>query len=121
MPKKILGAYVVTPGSDLSDIPPLQNLVERILKKSEGRGNVVMARLSDEALSRIDQLVEATIFGSRSEAAAFLVGVGIESQKELFERLGKHTEEIRKLKEQLRSVAMDALGQKDEKEETKPE
>lgn len=112
MAKKIFGAYVVTPGTDLSEVPPLQNLVDRILKKSEGRGNVVMARLSDEALARIDQLVEATIFSSRSEAAAFLVGAGIESQKELFERLGAHTEEIRKLKEQIKQVAMDALAPK---------
>jgi len=112
MPKKILGAYLVTPNSDLSEVPELQSLAERILKKSEGRGNVVMARLSDDALARIDQLVEATIFGSRSEAAAFLVGVGIESQKELFDRLSAHTEEIRKLKEQLRKVALDALSPK---------
>ena len=50
-----------------------------------------------------------TLFGSRSECAAFLIGAGIDSQKELFERLGAHTEEIRKLKEQLRQVALDAL------------
>jgi len=119
MPKKIFGAYVVTPGTDLSEIPPIQKLMDRVLNKSENRGNVVMARLSDDALARIDQLVEATIFGSRSEAAAFLVGAGIESQKELFERLSVHTEEIRKLKEQLKKVAMDALAPKDKDGEAK--
>lgn len=80
--------------------------------QGKGRGNVVMARLSDEALARIDQLVEATLFGSRSECAAFLIGAGIESQKVLFERLSAHTEEIRKLKEQLWQVAYDALKEK---------
>jgi len=49
------------------------------------------------------------LFSSRSECAAFLIGAGISSQKELFERLGAHTDEIRKLKEQLRQVALDAL------------
>src|SRR5580704_11648366 len=68
---------------------------------TRGRGNVVMVRTGDEALARIDQLVEADLFSSRSECAAFLISAGIESQKELFERLGAHTEEIRKLKEQL--------------------
>jgi len=80
---------------------------------TRGRGNVVMVRLGDEALARVDQLVEATIFASRSECAAFLIGAGIESQKQLFDRLSAHTEEIRKLKEQLRQVALDALKPKE--------
>jgi Arc/MetJ-type ribon-helix-helix transcriptional regulator len=77
--------------------------------KGDGRGNVVMVRIGDEALARVDQLVEAELFGSRSECAAFLIGAGIASQKELFDRLSAHTDEIRKLKEQLRQVALDAL------------
>ena len=80
---------------------------------TRGRGNVVMARISDEAVARIDQLVEADLFSSRSECAAFLIGAGIESQKELFARLSVHTEEIRKLKEQLHQVALDALKPRD--------
>ena len=60
--------------------------------KGDGHGNVVMARMGDDALARMDQLVEATLFGSRSECAAFLIGAGIASQKELFDRLGAHTD-----------------------------
>ena len=111
MAKKILGAYV----GNLSDVPELQNLLGRFVDKASSRGNVVMARLTDEALARIDQLVEATIFSSRSEAAAFLIGVGIESQKELFDRLRAHTDQIRELKEQLRKLALDALRPKERK------
>jgi Arc/MetJ-type ribon-helix-helix transcriptional regulator len=87
----------------------LENALGRFKTKGEGRGNVVMVRLGDEALAKADQLVEATLFSSRSEAAAFLVGAGIESQKELFDRLKSHTDEIRKLKEEIRKVALDAL------------
>jgi Arc/MetJ-type ribon-helix-helix transcriptional regulator len=111
MSKKILGAYI----GHLSDVPDLQNLLDRFANKGEGRGNVVMARLSDDALAKVDQLVEATLFSSRSEAAAYLVGAGIESQKELFERLGAHTDEIRKLKEQLRKIAFETLQPKKKK------
>jgi Arc/MetJ-type ribon-helix-helix transcriptional regulator len=111
MSKKILGAYI----GNLSDVPDLQNLLDRFASKGEGRGNVVMVRLSDDALAKVDQLVEATLFSSRSEATAYLVGAGIESQKELFDRLGTHTEAIRKLKEQLRKVAFDALKPKKKK------
>ena len=75
MAKKILGAYI----GHLSDVPDLQNLLDRFATKGEGRGNVVMVRLSDDALAKVDQLVEATLFSSRSEATAYLVGAGIES------------------------------------------
>ena len=95
------------------DIPELHNALDRL--GGEGRNNVVMVRLTDDALGRIDQLVEATLASSRSEAAAVLIGAGIESQKGLFERLSSHTDEIRKLKEQLRKVALDALKPPSEK------
>jgi Arc/MetJ-type ribon-helix-helix transcriptional regulator len=111
MSKKIVGAYI----GNLSNVPDLQNLLDRFANKGEGRGNVVMVRLSDDALAKVDQLVEATLFGSRSEAAAYLVGAGIESQKELFDRLGTRTEEIRKLKEQLRKIAFETLQPKKKK------
>lgn len=111
MSKKILGAYI----GNLSDVPDLQNLLDRFASKGEARGNVVMVRLSDDALAKVDQLVEATLFSSRSEATAYLIGAGIESQKELFERLGTHTEEIRKLKEQLRKIAFETLQPKKKK------
>jgi hypothetical protein len=95
--------------------PGAKDLKELLVnfKRGESRGNVVMVRLNDEALARLDQLVEATLFSSRSECAAFLIGAGIDSQKELFDRLSIHTDEIRKLKEQLRQVAWDALKPKE--------
>jgi len=91
----------------------LKDLLGQFVNKGDGRGNVVMVRVNDDALARMDQLVEASLFGSRSECAAFLIGAGIASQKELFDRLGAHTDEIRKLKEQLRQVALDALKPKE--------
>jgi hypothetical protein len=93
----------------LSEIPEVQDMVARFRAHHEERSNVVMVRLSDDALARINQLVDSTLVSSRSEGAAVLIGAGIESQKELFVRLTAHTDEIRKLKEQLRQVAMDAL------------
>ncbi len=89
--------------------------------RGRGRGHVVMARLGDEALARVDQLVEADLFASRSECAAFLIGAGIESQKELFARLSAHTGEIRKLKDQLRQAAFDVLKAKEDAPGRAPE
>jgi Arc/MetJ-type ribon-helix-helix transcriptional regulator len=68
-----------------------------------------MVRLGDAALTALDQLVEGGLFGSRSEAAAFLVGAGIESQRELFDRVGKHSAEIKRIRQSLKQDALDAL------------
>ena len=90
----------------------LKDLLGQYMNLRSSRAHVVMVRLGDDALAKLDQLVEAGIFASRSECAAFLIGAGIDSQRELFERLAAHTEEIRKLKEQLQQVALDALKPK---------
>jgi len=68
-----------------------------------------MVRLGDSALTALDQLVEGGLFGSRSEAAAFLVGAGIEAQRNLFDRVGKHSAEIKRIRESLKQDALDVL------------
>ena len=94
---------------NLSDIPEFQALADRFRHPGANRSNVVMVRLTDEAVKSIDLLVDATLFSSRSEGAAFLIGAGIENQKDLLQKLSVHTEEIRRLKDQLRNIAVDAL------------
>ena len=94
---------------NLSNIPEVQDMLGRFRGRVEERSNVVMVRLSNDALARIDQLVDSSLAGSRSEAAAILVSAGIDSQKELFGRLTGFTDEIQKLKEQLRQVAFETL------------
>ncbi len=68
----------------------------------QGRGNVVMVRVNDEALEHLDMLVEAEITKSRSESAAFLINEGINANQDLFERIGAITQQIAELREQLR-------------------
>jgi len=68
-----------------------------------------MVRLSDLAVASLDELVDARLFGSRSEAAAFLVGAGIEGQRELFARIGKHSREIQRIRQSLKHEALETL------------
>jgi len=68
-----------------------------------------MVRLGDAAVTALDELVEAALFGSRSEAAAFLLGAGIEAQRELFARVGKHSAEIKRIRQSLKRDALVAL------------
>jgi Arc/MetJ-type ribon-helix-helix transcriptional regulator len=93
----------------LSSLPELQELLSRFSGGKAPRENVVMVRLGDAALTSLDQLVEAGLFGSRSEAAAFLLGAGIQAQRELFERIGKHSAEIKRIRQSLKQDALEAL------------
>jgi Arc/MetJ-type ribon-helix-helix transcriptional regulator len=94
----------------LSELPDLQELLRPFLGGKGPRERVVMVRLGEDGVSRLDELVDAGLFGSRSEAAAFLVGVGIQAQSELFERIGKQAAEIKRLRGELRKTALDALS-----------
>jgi len=68
----------------------------------KGRGNVVMVRINDEALTHLDMLVDADITKSRSESAAFLINEGIRMNQELYARIGTITQQISDLRAQLR-------------------
>ena len=93
----------------LSSLPELQELLSRFCGGEAPRGNVVMVRLGDAAVAALDELVEAGLFGSRSEGAAFLLGAGIEAQRELFARVGKHSAEIKRIRQSLKQDALVAL------------
>ena len=89
----------------LCDLPELQS----ILGMGDTRDNVVMMRLGAEAVARLDELVDAGLFGSRSEAAAFLVGAGIQGQKKLFQKISKQSAEIKRIRESLRKTALETF------------
>jgi Arc/MetJ-type ribon-helix-helix transcriptional regulator len=94
----------------VSSLPQLEELLAPFLGDKGSRGHVVMVRLGDDSVARLDDLVESGIFGSRSEAAAFLVGAGVQAQRELFERIAMQTSEIKRLRTSLREAALSALG-----------
>jgi len=93
----------------LSSLPELRECLAPFLGGAGPRGHVVMVRLGEESLQRLDDLVEAGLFGSRSEAAAFLVGAGIQSQKGLFAKIAAQGAEIKKIRQSLRQTALQAL------------
>ena len=81
-----------------------ENIRDTIQGMKGSRENVVMVRIDGPSLDRLDDLVEAGIMGSRSEAAAFLIAEGIKSRQGLFDRIGEKISEIRRAKEELRQL-----------------
>ncbi len=67
--------------------------------------NVVACRLDDATLDAIDALVEAGIRNTRSDAAAWLIGAGIEAHRPLFERVNATVNEIRRLRVEAQTIA----------------
>ena len=80
------------------------NLKETIQSALSSRKNVVMVRLNQDSLERLDELVEAEVVSSRSEASAFLIGKGIKASEELFSRISEKIEVIRAARQELRDL-----------------
>lgn len=81
-----------------------ENIRDTIQGMRGSRDNVVMVRVDKASLDRLDELVEAGIMGSRSEAAAFLIAEGIKARQPLFDRIGEKIQQIRQAKEELRKM-----------------
>jgi hypothetical protein len=79
----------------------INSIVESLEAALTGRGNAVMVRVNDEALAKLDMLIEAGICKSRSESAAFLLQRGIDSSGALFDRIQSVTVQITRMREDL--------------------
>ncbi len=80
------------------------SIAKAIEKALQGRDFPLMVRVNRDSLRRIDELVEAGIFKSRSESAAFLISEGIKAQAGLFERIEEKIREIERLRSELKGL-----------------
>lgn len=71
---------------------------------------VVAVKVSPEAQERLEQLVQAGVFRSRAEAAAYLIDEGIKAQSPLFERVQQKLSEIERLRAELRGMVNTPQG-----------
>lgn len=65
---------------------------------------VVAVKVSHEAQEKLENLVQAGVFRSRAEAAAYLIDEGIKAQSPLFERVSQKLSEIERLRAELRGM-----------------
>ena len=80
----------------------ISRTVERALSAKDDY--VVAVKVSHEAQERLEQLVQAGVFRSRADAAAFLIDEGIKAQAPLFERVTAKLSEIERLRAELRGM-----------------
>ena len=85
--------------------------IHRALSK---RNEVVMVRVNGDTLARLDELVEAGLVSSRSEASAFLIAEGIEAKRELFDGISVGIAKIRDAKQDLFDLLTDPLNREAE-------
>lgn len=71
---------------------------------SQTKGNVITCRITGSDLDAIDALVEAGIRTTRSDAAAWLIHAGIESNRELLDKVNGTVAEIRRLRDVAREL-----------------
>src|SRR5207247_1232964 len=71
---------------------------------------MLAVKVSQDAQIKLGQLVQAGVFGTRAEAAAFLIDEGIKTQGRLFERVEQKLGEIERLRAELRGM----VGEKKE-------
>jgi hypothetical protein len=80
----------------------ISRTVERALSAKDDY--VVAVKVSHEAQERLEQLVQAGVFRTRADAAAFLIDEGIKAQTELFDRVSLKLSEIERLRAELRGM-----------------
>lgn len=83
---------------------------ENVRTALQGRGNVLMVRVNDETLQHIDTLLQAGLFKTRSEAAAYLLYEGIRSKREVFDRVTATASEIARLRDEMRTTLSGSPG-----------
>jgi predicted transcriptional regulator len=85
-------------------VKTVENIGQTIGDALQSRGNVVMVRVNDDTLRRLDQLVDAEVTKSRSESAAYLINEGVKANDALFQKINEITDQIAQLRSQLRET-----------------
>ena len=79
----------------------IRKVIDRALAS---RNTVLTIRVNDESNKKLNMLVEAGLFKSRSESAAFLIEEGIKSQEPLFSKIMDKLKKMEKIRDELKVI-----------------
>ena len=87
--------------------------IKKVIDKAlASRNTVLTIRVNDDSNKKLSMLVEAGLFKSRSESAAFLIQEGIKSQESLFSKISGKLEKIDKIKDELKYIVSEEVNTK---------
>jgi len=84
----------------------ISRTIERAISAKDD--HMLAVKVSHDAQVKLGQLVQAGVFGTRAEAAAFLIDEGIKGQGPLFERVEQKLAEIERLRAELRGMVTES-------------
>ena len=87
-----------------------QTWQETVRGERPARTSVVMVRVDPDSLERLDELIEAGLCSSRSEAAHYLITAGINAKQGAFDKISLKIKEIRKAKRELHELLREEDG-----------
>ena len=90
--------------------------IKKVVDKAlSSRNTVLTIRVNDESNHKLNMLVEAGLFKSRSESAAFFIEEGIKRQSHLFKKISGKLKEMEELKKDLKTIATEEMSKIDQK------
>ena len=87
----------------------IRKVIDRALAS---RNTVLTIRVNDESNKKLNMLVEAGLFKSRSESAAFLIEEGIKSQNALFSKITDKLIKMEKIRDELKDIVSKEIEKK---------
>lgn len=99
-----LGAHV-----EKIAIKTAESLRKVVDKALSSRNTVLTIRVNDECNEKLNMLVEAGLFKSRSESAAFLIQEGIGVQKDIFNKITGKLKKMDKIREELKTIVINEM------------
>jgi ATP-dependent Clp protease ATP-binding subunit ClpA len=88
-----------------AEVLRLQAILKPAALAAAPKNNVITCRLTDDEAQALDDLVEAGVRSTRSDAAAWLIHVGIAANAQLLETVRGTVAEIRRLREHAQTLA----------------
>ena len=87
--------------------------IRKVIDKAlASRNTVLTIRVNDESNKKLNMLVEAGLFKSRSESAAFLIEEGIKNQEPLFSKITDKLKKMEKIRDELKVIVSKEVGSK---------
>jgi len=87
--------------------------IRKVIDKAlASRNTVLTIRVNDESNKKLNMLVDAGLFKSRSESAAFLIEEGIKNQQAIFSKITDKLKKMEKIREELKDIVSKEVASK---------